>query len=392
MYFKDLVKKILRNNKDANLELIEKAFLFIYRAYEGEFRVSGEPMVEHNLQVAYILSDLKVDDKTIVAGMLHDVLSHNKISKKDLCKEFGEEICSLIEGETSLSIVKKGMSKEDIDAVNLRKLLLATAKDVRVIFIKLADRLHNIRTLGALPKEKKLKVAKEALEIYAPIAYRLGISSIKRELEDTAFSYLEPAEYTRIKNFVEKERKNQEITMRKTLKIVEKIMTDNNIQGDVKWRVKHIYSIYKKIIDRNYSLEKMMDISGIRIITESIGDCYELLKLIHEEWKPIQGTFKDYIAAPKPNGYQSLHTVVIAIDGKPLEFQIRTKEMHNIAEEGVAAHFGYKGIKHGDEFDKKLMWLKELVEEKNANSSEFLEHAKIDFFNIKFMFLHLKGN
>ena len=391
MYFKDLVKKILRNNKDANLELIEKAFLFIYRAYEGEFRVSGEPMVEHNLQVAYILSDLKVDDKTIVAGMLHDVLSHNKISKKDLCKEFGEEICSLIEGETSLSIVKKGMSKEDIDAVNLRKLLLATAKDVRVIFIKLADRLHNIRTLGALPKEKKLKVAKEALEIYAPIAYRLGISSIKRELEDTAFSYLEPAEYTRIKNFVEKERKNQEITMRKTLKIVEKIMTDNNIQGDVKWRVKHIYSIYKKIIDRNYSLEKMMDISGIRIITESIGDCYELLKLIHEEWKPIQGTFKDYIAAPKPNGYQSLHTVVIAIDGKPLEFQIRTKEMHNIAEEGVAAHFGYKGIKHGDEFDKKLMWLKELVEEKNANSSEFLEHAKIDFFSDKIYVFTPKG-
>lgn len=391
MYFKDLVKKILRNNKDADLELIEKAFLFIYRAYEGEFRISGEPMIEHNLQVAYILSDLKVDNKTIVAGMLHDVLSNNKITKKELCHEFGDEICSLVEGETSLSIVKKGMSKEDIDAVNLRKLLMATAKDVRVIFIKLADRLHNIRTLGCLPKEKRMKVAKEAIEIYAPIAYRLGISSIKRELEDTAFSYLEPAEYARIKNFVERERKNQEITMRKTLKIVEKMMSDNNIQGDVQWRVKHIYSIYKKIVERDYQLEKMMDINGIRIITESAEDCYSLLKLIHCEWKPVQGTFKDYIAAPKPNGYQSLHTVVIAIDGKPLEFQIRTREMHNVAEEGVAAHFGYKGVKHGDEFDKKLMWLKELVEEKGANGAEFLEHAKIDFFSEKIYVFTPKG-
>jgi GTP diphosphokinase / guanosine-3',5'-bis(diphosphate) 3'-diphosphatase len=391
MHFKDLVKKILRNNKDADLELIEKSFLFIYRAYEGESRVSGEPMIEHNLQVARILSDLKADDKTIAAGMLHDVLAHNKISKKELCHEFGEEICTLVEGETSLSTIKKGMSKDDIDAVNLRKLLLATAKDVRVIFIKLADRLHNIRTVGCLSKEKRLKAAKEAIEIYAPIAYRLGISSIKRELEDTAFSYLEPEEYERIKNFVEKERKNQEIIMRKTLKIVEKIMSDNNIQGDVQWRVKHIYSIYKKIVDKNCLLENMRDIAGIRVITNDNEGCYRLLQLIHEEWKPVQGTFKDYIAAPKPNGYQSLHTVVIAIDGKPLEFQIRTKEMHNVAEEGVAAHFGYKGVKHGDDFDKKLIWLKELVEEKSANSAEFLEHAKIDFFSEKIYVFTPKG-
>lgn len=390
MHFKDLVKKILRNNNDADLELIEKAFLFIYRAYEGESRVSGEPMIEHNLQVAYILSDLKVDDKTIVAGMLHDVLSHNKISKKELCKEFGEEICNLVSGETSLGIVKKGMSKEDVDAVNLRKLLLATAKDIRVIFIKLADRLHNIRTLQYLPREKQLKVAQEALEIYAPIAYRLGISSIKRELEDIAFSYLNPSEYTRIKNFVEKERENQEVTIRKTLNIVDRIMAENNINGEVQWRIKHIYSIYKKIVERGCQLENMMDISGIRIITENVEDCYKLLGLIHEEWKPVQGKFKDYIAMPKENGYQSLHTVVVGIDGKPLEFQIRTKEMHHIAEEGVAAHFGYKGVKHSGEFDKKLMWLKELVGEK-AEGSEFLEHAKIDFFSEKIYVFTPKG-
>lgn len=390
MYFKDLVKKILRNDKDADLELIEKAFLFIYRAYEGEFRISGEPMIEHNLQVAYILSDLKVDDKTIAAALLHDVIQHNKTSKKELEKEFSKEIAELVDGVTTLTKLRMGVSLEETEAVNLRKLLLATAKDVRVIFIKLADRLHNMRTLEYLSKERQAKAAKDVLEIYAPIAYRLGISSIKRELEDLAFSYLHPEEYKKIKNFVDRERENIEITLRKATRLIEKILQDNNIKGEVLWRSKHLYSIYKKMVDRTPNIEKMYDIGGLRIITENVEDCYKLIRLIHETWNPIQGTFKDYIAMPKQNGYQSLHTVVVGPDGKPLEFQIRTRKMHEIAEEGVASHFGYKGVVHGQEFDRKLNWMKELLDEQTSGS-EFLESAKIDFFSEKIYVFTPKG-
>lgn len=392
MNFKDLVKKILRYNKDADLELVEKAFLFVYNSYKGIKRISGDPMIEHNLQVAYILTDYKVDEKTIAAAILHDIIHYNKATKEEIEQEFGKEVAELVDGVSSLTKLKKANieEKSDFDAANLRKLLMAATRDIRVIYIKLADRLHNMRTIEYLPEKKRLQVSKEVLEIYAPLAYRIGMSSIKRELEDIAFSYLEPKEYNKIKNFVDTNMRNQDITIRKTIKIVEKAMTNNNISGEVMWRVKHLYSIYRKIVDRHYQLENMYDIGGVRIITEKAEDCYKLIQIIHELWQPIPGRFKDYIAIPKENGYQSLHTIVI-VDNKPLEFQIRTKEMNDVAEEGVAAHSSYKGVVHTADFDKKLMWIKELLHEQTENNAEFLENAKIDFFGEKICVYTPKG-
>lgn len=390
MNFKDLVKKILRYNKNSDLELIEKAFMLVHYAYKDQYRISGDPMVQHNLETAYILTDYKADDKTIAAAILHDIIEYEKITKADLEKEFGTEITELVEGVSGLSKLRKDANKTEFSAANLRKLLMAAARDIRVIYIKLADRLHNMRTLQFLPEKKRLEVAKEVIDIYAPLAYRIGMSNIKRELEDIAFSYLEPKEYGRIKDFVDSHMKNQEITIRKTIRVVEKAMADNEINGEVVWRVKHLYSIYRKIVDRNYFLENMYDIGGVRILTKKIEDCYKLIKIIHELWQPIPGRFKDYIATPKENGYQSLHTVVI-VENKPLEFQIRTKEMHDVAEEGVAAHSAYKGVVHTADFDKKLMWIKELLHEQTENNTEFLENAKIDFFGEKICIYTPKG-
>ena len=390
MEFNELAKKVLRYNRTSNFALLEKAYNLAKQALAGKKRHSGEDSADHALQVAYVLADLKVDDQTLAAGLLHQVLENN-ISITILKREFGEEITSLVEGVSHITKIKAQKTEEGGQS-NIRKMLLAGVKDVRVILIKLCDKLHNMRTLEHLPdKDKQHRIAQEVLDLYAPLAYRLGMGGIKSELEDIAFKYTHPKEYADIIEKIHDTKEERAYRTYETEKQTKKALEKENIDADVHGRVKHMYSVYRKMISKNYDFNRMYDLIGIRILVEDIAQCYNALRVVHTLWTPIPDTFKDYIANPKPNGYQSIHTVVKGVKDKPVEFQIRTKDMHENAEEGIAVHYGYKGVTHGSAFDKKLQWLKQLLEQKDMDSHEFMQKLKIDFFSDKIYVFTPKG-
>ncbi|MAG77923.1 hypothetical protein CL616_01010 [archaeon] len=381
MLFSTLVKKIRTFDKKADLAMLKESYEFAKKAHEGQKRASGESFIQHPLQVAYILAEHKLDVTSLIAAILHDTVEDTEITLDEIKSRFGKDVALLVEGLTKISKIKE-ISHEDYHSETIRKVMLASAKDIRVILIKLADRLHNMRTIGAFREDKKRRIAKDALQIYAPIAYRLGIHSIKNELEDLSFKVLEFEAFNDIDSGMKVTKKERDRHVKKIKYTINKELEKSGIKVEILGRTKHYYSIYKKMIKKGKKLSEIYDLVALRVITDSVKDCYEVVGIIHNLWTPIPKEFDDYIATPKRNMYQSLHTVVISSEGKPVEFQIRTKEMHRIAEDGIAAHWRYKGVKGDKDFDQKMNWMKEILEwqKSSKDAKEFMEMLNIDFF------------
>ena len=381
--YDDLIKTIRRYHPSDDISLVEKAYRVAADAHKDQKRKSGEPYIIHPLCVAIILADLEMDKETIVAAILHDVVEDTVMTLDELSKEFGSEVALLVDGVTKLTQLSWSADKVEIQAENLRKMFLAMAKDIRVILIKLADRLHNMRTLQYMKPEKQKEKAKETLEIYSPIAHRLGISKIKVELDDLALKYLEPDVYYDLAEKISLKKDSREAFVRGIVEEVSEHMKNAGIEAKVDGRVKHFFSIYKKMVNQNKTLDQIYDLFAVRIIVETVKDCYAALGVIHEMYKPIPGRFKDYIAMPKPNMYQSLHTTVITKAGVPFEVQIRTWEMHHTAEYGIAAHWKYKqgmaNAKLGTE--EAFEWVRKLLEsQQDVDAEEFVRTMRVDLF------------
>ncbi len=383
--FETLITTIRQYRPSTDLSMIEKAYKVASDAHTGQLRKSGEPYIIHPLSVAIILAELELDKETIVAGILHDIIEDTNISEAEVAKEFGEEVLLLVDGVTKLTQMNYSTDKIEIQAENLRKMFLAMAKDIRVILIKLADRLHNMRTMEYQTAAKQISKSRETLEIYAPIAQRLGISKIKVELDDLSLKYLEPDVYKELLDKIASKKEEREGFIRGVVSDVSKSMEEASIEADINGRVKHFFSIYKKMVNQHKTLDQIYDLFAVRIIVNNVKDCYAALGIIHEMYKPIPGRFKDYIAMPKPNMYQSLHTTLIGPNGTPFEIQIRTHDMHRTAEFGIAAHWKYKerqdGKKSQDTEGEKLTWLREVLEWQRdlSDNKEFLSLLKNDF-------------
>lgn len=394
--YDDIISKIKAYNPKVHYKIIEKAFFFSEKIHKGKKRESGEDYFTHCMEVAKILIDLKLDSHTIAGGLLHDVLEFN-VKPETLEKEFDAETHYLVSAVTKLANIDSRLVTNDESerrAENIRKIILATSKDIRVIIIKIADRLHNMRTLKYLPEEKRKIISKETLEIYAPIAHKLGMNKIKAELEDLSFRFLEPKIYQEIKEKVSKKKEERETEVNKIIFIVKEKLKENQINAEVNGRAKHFYSIYKKIVKDNKKIEEIYDLIAIRIITENTEECYKALGVVHKLWSHMPDRLKDYIAVPKTNGYQSIHTTVIIGDGVALEIQIRDKEMHRQAEEGIAAHWRYKGKEQDKKFDRQITWLKEFLEWKahSQDAKEFVESLKMDLFQKEIFVFTPKGD
>ncbi len=386
--YEKLISRVRKYHPSDDISMIEKAFEIAYTAHEGQCRKSGEPYIIHPLWVGIILAELELDKETIVSGILHDVVEDTIMTEEEIKETFGEEVALLVDGVTKLGRLSYSSDKLEVQAENLRKMFLAMAKDIRVILIKLADRLHNMRTLQFMRPEKQLDIAKETLDIYAPLAQRLGISKIKTELDDLALRYSKPEVFEDLVFQINARKTEREEFIQSIVDEVSEHIQNANIDAEIKGRVKHFFSIYKKMVNQDKTVDQIYDLFAVRIIVESVKDCYAALGVIHEMYTPIPGRFKDYIAMPKPNMYQSLHTTLMSSIGQPFEIQIRTKEMHKTAEYGIAAHWKYKESGDGQknvetQEEEKLSWLRQILEwQQDTDNREFLSLLKggLDLF------------
>ncbi len=381
MNVKTIIDEILKHDKNANIELIKKAFKFAKEAHKGQKRMSGEDYFIHPSSAALILAGYGFDDNTIAACLLHDVVEDTDVDTNTIKNEFNEDIANLVEGVTKINLLTK-VEKRVRNAEAVRKMLLAMTKDIRVVFIKLADKLHNMRTLQHMPPEKQRMTAKDALEIYAPLAYRLGLAGIRGELEDLSMKFLYPEEFNELRTKIPRRLADRRQVIDSNIRIIKRELKRHSIVAEVKGRPKHLFSILSKMKKFEKTFDEIYDVMAYRIVVKDVETCYGVLGIIHYLWKPMPERFKDYIASPKANMYQSLHTTVIGDDGYPIEIQIRTKDMNKIAEEGIAAHWRYKDMKGSVKFDRKLSWMRQILDWKKESkeAGEFIDNLKLDFF------------
>jgi len=379
--FRELMRTMRANRPNDDLELVKKAYEYSQKHHAGQTRASGEPYLVHPLGVALVLAEMKMDPVAIAAGLLHDSVEDTSVTIVDLRKEFGEQVAHIVEGVTKISQIDFA-TREEQQAENLRKMMLAMVDDIRVVLIKLADRLHNMRTLEHLEPERQQKIAKETLEIYGPIAHRLGMGKIRGELEDLGFRYMDPITYEQVHGAVEARRKKGEQFLARVGQVLRDKLKEAGITAQVESRIKRLFSIHKKLVRQKISVEQVYDLYAMRVITQSVQDCYAVLGIVHNVWRPVPGRIKDFIAMPRPNFYQSLHTSVITEDGTPFELQIRTEEMHRMAEEGIAAHWKYKDGPVSAQDEQRLAWLRQVVEWQRdvSDPTEFLSTLKIDLY------------
>ncbi len=378
----EILDLLASKNPEANLELVQKAYVFAAAAHAGQTRLSGEPYLSHPLAVAHTLAELGFDEATVVAGLLHDTVEDTKATIEELDENFGEDVADIVDGVTKISLIPFD-SKEDAQAENIRKMILAMSHDMRVLMVKLADRIHNMRTLDFQKAHKQRRIAQETMDIYAPLANRLGLHRIKQILEDLSFKYLRPDVYHQIAQWLEDNQVEERKIIDKVVMRIEELIHANGINGTVYGRIKHSYSIHKKMLELSLSLDEMHDIMAFRVLVGDVKDCYSVLGLVHSQWRPVHGRFKDYISMPKANGYQSLHTTIIGPEGERVEIQIRTEEMHRQAEHGVASHWLYKEKSKVNAKDlEQFAWLREIFERQRdeADSKEFMHSLRLDLF------------
>ncbi len=379
--FRELMRKLRENRPNDDWSLVKKAYEFSQKYHAGQTRASGEPYLVHPVEVGIVLADMKMDAISIAAGLLHDSVEDTSVTTVEIRQEFGEQVAHIVEGVTKISKIDFS-SREEAQAENLRKMMLAMVDDIRVVLIKLADRLHNMRTLEHLDPNRQRKIAQETLDIYAPIAHRLGMGKIRGELEDLGFKYVDPIGYEQVQAAVESRRKAGEAFMDRVETTVRNALKDASITGNVESRVKRLYSIHNKLVRQRISVDQVYDLYAMRVITTSVQDCYAVLGIIHNLWRPVPGRIKDFIAMPRPNLYQSLHTSVITETGETFEVQIRTEEMHKMCEEGIAAHWKYKDGPVSAQDEKRLAWLRQVVEWQRdvSDPNEFLSTLKVDLY------------
>ena len=379
--FRDLMKRMQESRPQDDLTIVKKAYDYSLKHHDGQTRASGEPYLVHPLEVALVLAEMKMDPVAVAAGLLHDSVEDTSVTIADIRKEFGEQVAHIVEGVTKISKIDFA-TREEQQAENLRKMMLAMVDDIRVVLIKLADRLHNMRTLEHLQPDRQHKIAEETLEIYAPIAHRLGMGKIRGELEDLGFRFLDPLGYEQVEKSVNARRKQGEAFLAKMQGIITDKLKEAGIQARVESRIKRVFSIHKKLQRQRISVDQVYDLCAMRVVTRSLPDCYAVLGIIHNLWRPVPGRIKDFIAMPRPNFYQSLHTSVITEDGTPFEIQIRTEEMHKMAEEGIAAHWKYKDGPVSAQDEQRLAWLRQVVEWQRdvSDPNEFLSTLKVDLY------------